>query len=98
VLDDDQIDHIRRFGRILSKPIRLRILLLLEERPDASASELERKLKLPNTPYHLRLLESERYVLLTTTKKPGTVGPEYRYALAVRGKTLLELLPVLKLV
>jgi DNA-binding transcriptional ArsR family regulator len=98
VLKDEQIDHIRRFGRILSKPIRLRILLSLEEQSDASASELERKLKRSNMPYHLRLLESERYVLLTRTNKPGTVGPEYRYALAGRGKTLLELLPVLELV
>lgn len=95
MLDDEKIDRIRRFGRILSKPVRLRIMLLLEEQPDVSAAELERKLKLSNVPYHLRLLESEGYVLLA---KPGTVGPGYCYALAGRGKTLLELLPVLELV
>jgi predicted ArsR family transcriptional regulator len=93
VLDDEQIDRIRRFGRILSKPVRLRIMLLLAEQPDVSAAELERRLKLSGVPYHLRLLESEGYVLLT---KPATARPEYRYALVERGKTLLELLPVLE--
>jgi DNA-binding transcriptional ArsR family regulator len=95
VLDDEQLDRIRRFGRILSKPVRLRIMLLLDEQPDVSSAELERKLELSDVPYHLRLLESEGYVLLA---KPETVGTEYRYALAGRGKTLLELLPVLELV
>lgn len=95
MLDDKQIDAIRRFGRILSKPVRLRILLILEEHDDVSAGELERRSGFSNVLYHLRMLERERYLLLTRTRRPGTVGPEYRYALTERGKTLLGLLPIL---